>query len=146
MDPSFLLLRNEIIFNTENYIKFSPIIVKAAKTHQIDPNLIRAMVIIESKFNPTVGSHRGAKGLMQLMPSTARYLKVSNRSDPEQSIEGGTKYLKELLEKFNNNKELALAAYNAGPTAVRRYKSIPPYRETEQYVKKVMYIYSYLSP
>ncbi|MCM1003334.1 MAG: lytic transglycosylase domain-containing protein, partial [Candidatus Gastranaerophilales bacterium] len=89
-------------------------------------------------FNPNATSHCGAMGLMQLMPATAQGLGVTNAYDAEQNIEGGTKYLKGLMDRFGNDKSLALAAYNAGPNAVKKYGGIPPYAETQNYVKSVL--------
>ena len=107
----------------------------------LDADLVKAVVRQESGFNPKATSKCGAMGLMQLMPATAKGLGVTNAYDAEQNIYGGTKYLKGLLDRFDNNKELALAAYNAGPNAVKKYKGIPPYAETQNYVKSIMKSY-----
>lgn len=107
-------------------------------TYQVDPKLVKAVITIESCFDKQAVSSVGAQGLMQLMPATARELEVWNSFDANQNIRGGTKYLSQMLERFNNDTELALAAYNAGPGAVEKYGGIPPYAETQGYVKKVL--------
>lgn len=120
---------------------FDETINKAAAKYGVPPKLIKAVIQQESKFKPNAGSNKGAGGLMQLMPGTARELGVSNRFDPEQNIMGGTKYLSKMLRKFNGNIPLALAAYNAGPGAVKNGQ-IPPYKETQGYVKNIMAMYA----
>lgn len=114
------------------------LISKYADKNGLDENFVKAVINQESGFNPNATSHCGAMGLMQLMPSTAQGLGVKDAYNPEQNIEGGTKYLKGLMDRFNNDKSLALAAYNAGPNAVKKYGGIPPYAETQNYVKKVL--------
>ncbi|NLB97213.1 MAG: lytic transglycosylase domain-containing protein [Armatimonadetes bacterium] len=113
------------------------IIEAAAKEFGVDPALVRAVVRAESGFNPRALSRVGAMGLMQLMPATARALGVTNAWDPVQNIRAGTRFLRSLLDQFKNER-LAIAAYNAGPGAVKRHGGIPPYRETQDYVKKVL--------
>lgn len=121
---------------------FSPQIDEASVRHGIDAGLIHAVIQTESYYNPVIKSRAGAVGLMQLMPATAERFGVTNRKDPEQNINAGTRYLKILLSMFNNDLKLALAAYNAGEGTVRRYgNKIPPYPETQNYVKKVLKLY-----
>lgn len=117
--------------------QYDGLISAAAQRHGIDPALLKGLIRAESNFNPKAGSPAGAQGLTQLMPGTARSLGVTDPFDPAQSIEGGAKYLKQMLDKFDGDQRLALAAYNAGPGAVARFGGVPPYAETQAYVKKV---------
>ena len=110
----------------------------AARVHRVDPDLIRAIIKIESNFNRYAISSKGAQGLMQLMPGTARYLQVYDAFDPWQNIYGGTQYIRQMLDSFQGNIQLSLAAYNAGPTRVMKYKRVPRIPETINYVRKVM--------
>ena len=119
----------------------SSIVVRAAAKHRLDPALIRAVIHVESRSNSFGISPKGARGVMQLMPATARRLGVENIHDPAQNIFGGTKYLRNLLDMFGNDLRLALAAYNAGPGAVKQYNGVPPYPETHRYINKVMTAY-----
>lgn len=108
----------------------------------IDSDFIKAIIKQESGFNPKATSKKGAMGLMQLMPKTAESLGVLDAYNPSQNIEGGVKYLKSLLDKYGDNKEMALAAYNAGPGAVKKYGGIPPYKETQNYINSIMGTYN----
>ncbi|MGE5670162.1 MAG: lytic transglycosylase domain-containing protein [Fibrobacterota bacterium] len=117
--------------------KWQSLIDEASAKYGVDKNLISAVIVQESAGNQFAVSKAGAKGLMQLMDSTARTLGVNNAFNPRHNIMGGTKYLRDMLDKYNGNEELALASYNAGPGAVDRYNGIPPYAETQNYVKSV---------
>jgi soluble lytic murein transglycosylase-like protein len=116
---------------------YDDLIEEAAAAYELDPELIRAVMRAESAFNPMVVSRAGAQGLMQLMPALAEEMGVDDPFDPRQNIMGGAKYLRQLLDRHRGNLPLSLASYNAGPTAVARYRAIPPFRETRQYVKKI---------
>ena len=142
-DSDFQKILNTSIENKKNPTSVSrseinDLITKYADKNGLDEDFVKAVINQESGFNPNATSHCGAMGLMQLMPSTAQGLGVKNAYDAEQNIEGGTKYLKGLMDRFGNDKSLALAAYNAGPNAVKKYGGIPPYAETQNYVKKVL--------
>ena len=113
----------------------------AAQFNAVDESLIRAIIHAESAYQPDAQSPRGAQGLMQLMPATQRKLNISDPFDPAANIDGGTRYLADLLLEFNGDIALAAAAYNAGPTAVHKYGGIPPYDETREYVKRVKILY-----
>jgi soluble lytic murein transglycosylase-like protein len=122
--------------------KYKEIIQDIAERTNLEPELLHAVIKTESAYNNYALSPKGAAGLMQLMPATAKSYGVDNRYDPEMNIYGGAKYLSYLLNKFNNNMKLALAAYNAGEYAVKKYdNSIPPYKETRNYVHKVLNLY-----
>ena len=116
---------------------YEDLIQEAAGTFDLDPALIRAVMQTESSFNPTVVSRVGARGLMQLMPALAEEMGVRDSFDPRENIMGGARYLRELLDRFRGNVRLALASYNAGPTAVAKYGRVPPFRETQRYVKQI---------
>jgi len=121
---------------------FDPFIEQAARSHGVRPELVRAVIVAESAFNPNAVSNRGAVGLMQLRPATAHRYGVANAFDPEQNIKAGVHYLRDLLTRYGNDLELTLAAYNAGEDAVERYgHSIPPFAETRHYVPTVLRIY-----
>ena len=121
--------------------RFNPMISRAADRYEVDPALIKAVIMAESAYNPKAVSKQGAKGLMQLMPGTARALGVKNAFNPAHNINGGVKYLRQLLDTFNNNAKLALAAYNAGSSKVKRHGGVPPIKATRNYVKKVFAYY-----
>ena len=113
----------------------------AAAKHHVDPNLVRSIIKVESNFNPRAVSRKGAMGLMQLMPATARDLNVRNPFDVEQNVDGGVRHFKELLDNFNGDVSMSLAAYNAGAGAVSRHGGVPPYAETRDYVKRITSLY-----
>ncbi len=119
-------------------VQIQRMVSSACEKYKIDPKLVMALIQQESGFNQNAISKAGAQGLMQLMPATAKSLGVTNAFNPEQNIEGGVKYLKSLLDRFNGNKILALAAYNAGPNAVKKHNGIPPYKETQNYVRNIL--------
>ncbi len=120
------------------------IIRRHATSYQLEEALVKAVIKVESDYQPRIVSSKGAQGLMQLIPSTAKDLKVSNPFDPYENIRGGSEYLRMMLDLFNNDVDLALAAYNSGPATVKRYGGIPPYDETQKYVKKVKRYLEYL--
>lgn len=117
---------------------FDGLIREAAEAQGVDPALIKAVIDAESAFDPNAVSSAGAMGLMQLMPGTAEALGVSDAFDPRQNILGGTRYLKGLLDRFDNDPKLALAAYNAGPGRVKQYGGVPPFTETQTYIGRVL--------
>jgi hypothetical protein len=121
----------------DSSVPYSQLISKAAAKYSLDAQLLARVVQAESDFNPRAISIKNAQGLMQLMPQTSSQLAVRNPFDPAQSIDAGARYLRQLLDKFSGNVELALAAYNAGPDRVTQYNGIPPYRETQNYVRKI---------
>ena len=121
--------------------ELEPVIARHSRLHRLHPALIRAVIKAESNFDPMAVSRAGAVGLMQLMPETAAQLEVQDMYNPDENIGGGTRYLRHLLDRFDGNLPMALAAYNAGATVVDRYQSLPPIQETQQYVKKVLQYY-----
>jgi hypothetical protein len=124
--------------------QYDHLILKASLLHDVDFSLLKSIIKVESNFDCYAVSQKGAKGLMQIMPQNFTFLNIRNPFDPEENIMGGTLYFKQMLEKFNKI-ELALAAYNAGPTTVDKYNGIPPISETKGYVKKVMSHYKDIS-
>lgn len=130
-------------YNEANKQRFADLIEQAAAKHQVDAKLVHAVIQTESAYNADAVSPKGAVGLMQLMPATARRFGVMDSSAPEQNIDGGTRYLKHLITMFEPNIDLAVAAYNAGENAVIRHNnSIPPYPETQNYVRQVLALYN----
>jgi soluble lytic murein transglycosylase-like protein len=124
--------------------RYDDLITEASKKHGVSFSLLKALIKIESDFNPRAISSAGAKGLMQIMPENIRALNIKDPFDPLENIMGGTRYLKKLIIRFDGKLPMALAAYNAGPNIVDRYKQIPPFKETEDFVEKVMKYYSIL--
>ena len=124
-----------------SYKNIESVIQTVSKSYSIDPNLVRAIIKTESNFNPNAVSHKGAMGLMQLMPTTANEMEVQNPFNPEENIYGGVRYLSYLLQLFRHNLPLALAAYNAGPGRVIKKKDVPLIEETKTYIQKVIRYY-----
>lgn len=118
------------------------IVEETAMRHDVDPNLVRAIIKVESNFNPQARSRKGAIGLMQLMPTTARSLNVTNPYDPAQNVDAGVRHFKQLLDSYHGDVALSLAAYNAGSTAVQRSRGVPRFRETQNYVKRITQLYA----
>lgn len=125
---------------------YDSIIAECSKKYQVDFALIKAIIRAESGFNPHAVSKKGAKGLMQLMPGTAQRMNVSNAFNPKENIDGGVRYFKYLLSLFNDDLRLSLAAYNAGENLVSQIRTIPPYRETVDYVRRVLHFYQSYRP
>ena len=132
---------NNAKFNGYGSNLYKQIILKASKKYHVSPKLIEAVIKVESGYDSSAVSDKGAEGLMQLMPQTQKMLNVSDPFNPSQNIYGGTEYLKRLIVKYNGNLHLALAAYNAGSRAVNKYGGVPPYDETQNYVKEVLNYY-----
>ncbi len=138
--PSSKKKKRRIVYKKVSSRPYDHIIREKALKYGVDPKLIRAIIMVESGFNPRAVSRKGAKGLMQLMPETARRYGVRNIFDPEENIEAGVRHLRELIDRFGDVR-LAVAAYNAGPKAVERYRGIPPYPETRSFVRTVFSLY-----
>jgi Transglycosylase SLT domain/Domain of unknown function (DUF4124) len=146
--PATSSLEDHIIYKriqkTPNVRKFEPLVLEYAKKHGLEVALVKAVIAVESAYDPQAISPKGAVGLMQLIPGTAARYGVTRRMEPKDNISGGTRYLRDLLDMFNGNLQLALAGYNAGEGAVIRYKhTIPPFPETQSYVKLVMQFQEY---
>lgn len=141
--PNYQFYRpTSLLQNLPNQALYDPHIKLTCNIYGMDCNLVKAVIRAESGFNPHAVSPKGAMGLMQLMPGTSRDLGVTNPFDPAQNIDGGVRYLRMMMDRFRNNTHLALAAYNAGPEAVEKHGGIPPYDETQIYVKTVMDFYN----
>jgi soluble lytic murein transglycosylase-like protein len=144
VDPHFRFKsaeRYRVYIYEDNHKKYDMMIEDMAKKYQLDPRLLKAIVKVESDFNPLAISEDGAMGLMQLMPEKARELRVKNAFNPSENLEAGARYLSDLLRKYSGDLHLALAAYNAGEEAVNTYQGVPPYPETQDYIYKVQSIY-----
>ena len=131
-------IMQSVTSNTPPKNQLISMIEQVSEKHGVDSKLVKAVIKQESGFNPNAKSKAGALGLMQLMPSTAKNLGVNDPLNPVQNVEGGVKYLKSMLNKYNGNVILALAAYNAGPNAVDKYLGVPPYKETQNYVRSIL--------
>ncbi len=136
--------KSPTIVNSYTTNRYDAVITEASERHGVAFSLLKALIKIESDFNPWAVSRDGAKGLMQIMPDNIKALKIKDPFDPWENIMGGTRFLKKLIKRFDGKLPLALAAYNAGPNIVERYKRIPPFKETEDFVNKVMKYYSAL--
>jgi len=146
--PATSKLEDHIIYKriqkTPNVKKYEAMVLTEARRQQLDPALVKAVIAVESAYDPAAISPKGAIGLMQLIPETAERYGIKTIADPKSNIGGGTRYLKDLIDMFGGNLSLALAGYNAGEGAVRQYKNaIPPFPETQQYVKLVLQFYEY---
>jgi soluble lytic murein transglycosylase-like protein len=135
--PIIVPVKSAILANAQ----FGQFIQSASKRFHVDADLISSVIAVESNFNPKAVSRRNARGLMQLIPDTASHVGVHNIFDPQENINGGTQYLAELLHRYDNNLILALAAYNAGPQRVQKYGTVPPFAETQSYVRRVKRTY-----
>ncbi len=133
----FVFLTHQVWGKNASGRQYDQIIRKFAQKYNVDPELIHSIIRAESNYDSQAVSLKGAVGLMQLMPDTAKEYGVNNRYDPAENIEGGVKFLKELFQTYDQKDDLVLAAYNAGPEAVKKHKGIPPYPETVQYIKRV---------
>jgi hypothetical protein len=141
-DPEKILIDDQ---DRDATYLFYPIIEKAASRYKVDSAMVRAIILAESSYNPYAISRKGAKGLMQLMPITAKELGVKDSFNPVQNIYAGVRYFKNLLERYNGDVKLALAAYNAGSQVVLRYRGVPPFKDTRFYIKKVLEYHQHYS-
>ena len=146
--PATDSLRDHVIYRrlqkTPNVDKYEPLVLREAERHRLEPALVKAVIAVESAYDPQAVSSKGAVGLMQLIPGTAERYGVKKIADPRENIAGGTRYLRDLIDMFEGNLKLALAAYNAGEGAVQKYgRNIPPYPETQSYVRLVMQFYEH---
>ena len=132
-----------LVQGMETELLYHSIIIEAANRYQVDPAIVKAIIMAESSYNPKAVSKKGAKGLMQLMPKTAAELGVKDSFNPVYNINGGVRYYKKMLNQFNGDVKLALAAYNAGSRKVKKYQGIPPFKATRYYIKKVFKYYQY---
>jgi soluble lytic murein transglycosylase-like protein len=133
--------RPKSVFGKKGEHLLHPIILQTANRYQMDPALVNAIIMAESGYNPRAVSKKGARGLMQLMPATAAALGVKDSFNPEQNLDGGVRYFKKLVNRFDGDVKLALAAYNAGSRKVRLYRGVPPFKATKHYIKKVFLYY-----
>lgn len=138
IEPEDFLLLSPPTPNTVPAIPFGELIVEAALRNGLDPALVASVIAVESRFDPRAVSRKNAQGLMQLLPGTAARLGVRDPFNPQENVAAGTRYLAELLERFSGDLRLALAAYNAGPERVEQFRGIPPFRETQDYVERVL--------
>jgi soluble lytic murein transglycosylase len=144
VDPRFRYKEAEkirVYIYEDNHRKYDTIVSDVAKKYQLDPRLLKAIVKVESDFNPVAISEDGAMGLMQLMPDKARELRVRNAFNPLENVEAGARHFSELLRKYNGDIAMALAAYNAGEEAVHAYQGVPPFPETQEYIRRVQELY-----
>lgn len=145
VSPTAMVTSNNQFTLRRNIRQYRPYVRQSARKYRIDEGLVHAVIMAESGYNPSATSPKGAQGLMQLMPYTARLMGVTNAYNPEQNIDGGVRYLRLMSNRFDGNLDHMLAAYNAGPDAVIKYRGIPPYRETQNYVRIVKKFYGVAS-
>ncbi len=144
--PSNYQYRSSRITSSRRYYEYKDIILDIAQKYGVDPVLVHSIIAVESDYNPFSVSHKGARGLMQLMPETARDYGVKDVYDPRENIEGGVRFLRDLKQKYRGREDLVLAAYNAGPETVKKYRGIPPYPETINFIRRVKNVYHGRTP